>query len=75
MATLKFKTNAKCGGCVAAIGAKLNKLVKEDAWSIDLKSPDKTLRQFFPPYRRPVSRLAPCSRSDRMDEKTKTDSW
>jgi copper chaperone len=31
------------GGCVAAIGAKLNKLVKEDAWSIDLKSPDKTL--------------------------------
>ena len=26
MATLKFKTNAKCGGCVAAIGAKLNKL-------------------------------------------------
>ena len=40
MATLKFKTNAKCGGCVAAIGAKLNKLVKEDAWSIDLKSPD-----------------------------------
>ena len=31
MATLKFKTNAKCGGCVAAIGAKLNKLVKEDA--------------------------------------------
>ncbi len=35
MATLKFKTNAKCGGCVVAIGAKLNKLVKEDAWSID----------------------------------------
>lgn len=43
METLRFKTNAKCGGCVAAIGAKLNELVKEDAWSIDLKSPDKTL--------------------------------
>ena len=43
MATLKFKTNAKCGGCVAAIGEKLNKLVKEEAWSIDLKSPDKVL--------------------------------
>ncbi len=28
---------------MAAIGAKLNQLVKEDAWSIDLKSPDKTL--------------------------------
>ncbi len=43
METLRFKTNAKCGGCVAAIGAKLNKLVAEDAWSIDLNSPDKTL--------------------------------
>ena len=43
MATMKFKTNAKCGGCVAAIGAKLNKLVKEDDWCVDLKSPDKVL--------------------------------
>lgn len=43
MATMKFKTNAKCGGCVAAIGSKLNKLVKEDEWSIDLKSPEKVL--------------------------------
>lgn len=43
MATMKFKTNAKCGGCVAAIGAKLNKLVKEDEWSVDLKSLDKVL--------------------------------
>ena len=34
MATLKFKTNAKCGGCVAAIGAKLNKLVKVDRLEI-----------------------------------------
>ena len=40
MATLKFKTNAKCGGCVAAIGAKLNKLVKEDAWSIEKTKTD-----------------------------------
>lgn len=43
MATMKFKTNAKCGGCVAAIGAKLNNVVKENEWSIDLKSPDKVL--------------------------------
>ena len=43
MATMKFKTNAKCGGCVAAIGAKLNKLVKDDECSVDLKSPDKVL--------------------------------
>lgn len=43
MTTMKFKTNAKCGGCVAAIGTQLNKLVKENEWSIDLKSPDKVL--------------------------------
>ena len=34
MATIKFKTNAKCGGCVAAIGAKLNTLMASDDWSI-----------------------------------------
>ena len=43
MKTLKFKTNAKCGGCVAAIGEKLNKLMASDAWSIDLKDPNKVL--------------------------------
>lgn len=43
MAIMRFKTNAKCSGCVAAIGAKLNKVVKEDEWSIDLMSPEKVL--------------------------------
>lgn len=43
MTTMKFKTNAKCGGCVAAIGSQLNKLVKDNEWSIDLKSPEKVL--------------------------------
>lgn len=43
MATLRFKTNAKCNGCVAAIGTELNRLVNENDWSIDLKSADKTL--------------------------------
>lgn len=40
---MKFKTNAKCGGCVSAIGAKLNEVINADEWSIDLSSPDKTL--------------------------------
>lgn len=40
---MRFKTNAKCGGCVAAIGTKMNRLVKDNEWSIDLKSPDKVL--------------------------------
>lgn len=40
---MKFKTNAKCGGCVAAIGSKLDGLVNEKDWSIDLKSADRVL--------------------------------
>ncbi len=43
METMQFKTNAKCGGCVAQIGAKLNNILKEEQWTIDLKSPDRTL--------------------------------
>lgn len=43
METRKFKTNAKCGGCVSAIGAKLNELIPADSWRIDLASPDKVL--------------------------------
>jgi len=40
---MRFKTNAKCGGCVASIGVKLNEIMTENEWSIDLKSPDRTL--------------------------------
>lgn len=43
MAVLKFRTNAKCGGCITAIGAKLNRIVSPGDWSIDLKDPDKAL--------------------------------
>ena len=39
----RFKTNAKCGGCVAKIGEQLNKMAKPDEWSIDLASPEKVL--------------------------------
>lgn len=44
MVTMNFKTNAKCGGCVAAIGVKLNKLMKAEDWSLDLSQPDKVLK-------------------------------
>ena len=39
----RFKTNAKCGGCVAKIGEQLNKMAKPEEWSIDLASPEKLL--------------------------------
>lgn len=43
MTTMRFKTNAKCGGCVSAIGAKLNRILSSDDWSINLDDPDKVL--------------------------------
>lgn len=43
METLKFKTTAKCGGCVAKIGEVLNTVVSPDQWAIDLSAPDRVL--------------------------------
>lgn len=43
METKKFKTNAKCDGCVAKIGEKLNKEPKIVNWSLDLNTSDKVL--------------------------------
>ena len=43
MKTLRFKTNAKCGGCVNKIGSELSRKVLPKDWSIDLNSPDRVL--------------------------------
>lgn len=43
MKTMKFRTSAKCGGCVAKIGEQLAPIATPEQWSIDLSSPDKTL--------------------------------
>lgn len=44
MATKKFKTNAKCGGCSSKIGEALERNdVKVGDWSIDLANPEKLL--------------------------------
>ncbi|MDH6358832.1 heavy metal-associated domain-containing protein [Parabacteroides sp. PF5-9] len=40
---MQFKTNAKCGGCEAAIRLKLDGIVQACDWSLDLDSPDKLL--------------------------------
>lgn len=43
MKTMYFKTNAKCGGCVAQIAAKLNNILSAEQWSIDLTTADRVL--------------------------------
>ncbi|HEX7411707.1 MAG TPA: heavy-metal-associated domain-containing protein [Bacteroidales bacterium] len=43
METLKFKTNLKCGGCIAAITPGLEKLEGVGEWKVDLTVPDRIL--------------------------------
>ncbi|MFD2200038.1 heavy-metal-associated domain-containing protein [Shivajiella indica] len=42
MSKLQFKTNVKCGACVAAITPEMDK-VAEGAWKVDLTHPDRVL--------------------------------
>jgi copper chaperone len=42
MRKLQFKTNVKCGACVAAITTELDK-VAEGSWQVDLSHPDRVL--------------------------------
>lgn len=41
MHTLKFKTNIKCGGCIAAVTPYLNEI--SNTWTVDTDNPDKVL--------------------------------
>ncbi len=43
METLKFKTNIKCGGCIAAVTPHLNNLSEIEKWEVDTQNPDKVL--------------------------------
>lgn len=43
METLKFKTNIKCGGCIAAVTPALNSLEGVKDWQVDVASPEKVL--------------------------------
>ena len=40
---LRFKTNIKCGGCVATVTPFLNDIEQIDGWNVDTASPDKIL--------------------------------
>jgi copper chaperone len=43
MQTIKYKTNIKCGGCIAAVTPYLNELKDLEKWEVDTNSPDKVL--------------------------------
>lgn len=43
METVKFKTNIKCGNCIATVTPFLNEAVGEGNWQVDVKDPKKVL--------------------------------
>ncbi len=43
MEILKFKTNIKCGGCVAKVTPHLNSVEGIDKWEVDINNPNKIL--------------------------------
>ena len=43
MATLKFKSNIKCMGCVSRVSPSLNKAEGISRWDVDIYDPQKTL--------------------------------
>lgn len=44
MQTLEFKTNIKCGGCIAAVTPHLNALSEIESWKVDTDQADKLLQ-------------------------------
>jgi len=43
MNTLKFRTNVKCGGCIATVTPHLNKLKGIVSWNVDTADPLRIL--------------------------------
>jgi copper chaperone len=43
MRTLKFRTNIKCLGCVAAVRPYLNQVKEIKNWEVDTDNPEKVL--------------------------------
>ncbi|WP_304063437.1 heavy-metal-associated domain-containing protein [Pedobacter glucosidilyticus] len=43
METIKFKTNIKCGGCIATVTPALNALAGVHKWEVDTANADKIL--------------------------------
>ena len=43
METLKFRTNVKCGGCIATVTPHMNKVKGIVSWNVDTTDPLKIL--------------------------------
>ena len=43
MDKFQFKTNIKCGGCVAQVTPHLNELEGVRSWEVNIQNPDKIL--------------------------------
>ena len=43
MKKLQFKTNIKCGGCLAQVTPHLNAVEGIQNWEVDIKNPSKVL--------------------------------
>ena len=43
MLNKKFKTNIKCGACVATVAPYLNAIIEIKDWDVDTLNPDKIL--------------------------------
>ncbi len=43
MTTQEFKTNIKCGGCIATVKPYLDNAEGIENWEVDLQSPDRIL--------------------------------
>ena len=43
MGLLRFKTNLKCNGCIAAVKTSLDDISEISKWEVDLTTPDRLL--------------------------------
>ena len=43
MSEAKFKTTIQCNGCLSKVTPKLNEILEEQSWSVDLGSDDRIL--------------------------------
>ena len=39
----QFKTTIQCNGCLSKVSPKLNEVISESQWSVDLESADRIL--------------------------------